>query len=350
MTPQLTEEIPQWKRDEIDEFERLIEEHDAVGVVNVEGIASKQFQELRRNLHGDAVVRVGRNTLMRRALEEEGLESLLEYIEGQTGLLLTNENPFTLYQKIEEGKSSAPISAGQEATDEVVVPEGDTGFDPGPMVGDLQQAGISARIEEGSIKVVEDSVVLEPGEEATPEIEEALAKLDIEPLEVGLDLRALAEKGEDAVLEPETLDIDMEAYRTDLESAAAGAFNLGVNAGVVNETTREALLSKAYRDALAVGIEAGVYEPEVLDSLLAEADSDVRALAAQLDDDALPEELQGVEAEQAPAPEPSEETEEEAEEDGEDEEAEAEEEEAEAGDDDDGDTDEDVSEGMGNLF
>jgi len=347
MTPQLTEKIPEWKRDEIEEFESLIEEHEAVGVVNVEGIASKQFQELRRNLHGDAVVRVGRNTLMRRALEEKGLDSLLDYVEGQTGLLLTDENPFALYQKIEEGKSSAPISAGQEVTSEVVVPEGDTGFDPGPMVGDLQQAGISARIEEGSIKVVEDSVVLEPGEEATPEIAEALAKLDIEPLEVGLDPRALSEKEEGTVLEPETLDIDMETYRADLKSAAAGAFNLGVNAGVVNETTREALLSRAYTDALAVGIEGGVYEPEVLDNLLAEADSDVRALAAQLDDDALPEELQGVEAEQAPAPESaSEETEEEAKED---EEAESEGGD-EAGDDDEGDTEEDVSEGMGNLF
>ena len=346
MTPQLTEKIPEWKRDEIDEFERLIDEHDAVGVVNVEGIASKQFQELRRNLHGSAVVRVGRNTLMRRALEEKGLDSLIDYVEGQTGLLLTDENPFALYQKIEEGKSSAPISAGQEATDEVVVPEGDTGFDPGPMVGDLQQAGISARIEEGSIKVVEDSVVLEPGEEATPEIEEALSKLDIEPLEVGLDLRALVEKDEGTVLEPETLDIDMEEYRADLEAAAAGAFNLGVNAGVVNDTTRESLLSKAYTDALAVGIEAGVYEPEVLDNLLAEADSDVRALAAQLDDDALPEELQGVEAEPAPAPE-EQEAEDKAESEAESEEEDEAKEEAE---DDDDDSDEDVAEGMGNLF
>jgi large subunit ribosomal protein L10 len=346
MTPQLTEEIPQWKRDEIEEFERLIDEHDAVGVVNVEGIASKQFQELRRNLHGAAVIRVGRNTLMRRALEEKDLENLVEYVEGQSGLLLTKENPFTLYRKIEEGKSSAPISAGQEATDEVVVPEGDTGFDPGPMVGDLQQAGISARIEEGSIKVVEDSVVLEPGEEATPEIEEALSKLDIEPLEVGLDLRALVEKDEGTVLEPETLDIDMEEYRADLESAAAGAFNLGVNAGVVNDTTRESLLSKAYTDALAVGIEAGVYEPEVLDNLLAEADSDVRALATQLDDDALPEELRGVEAEPAPEPE-EQEAEDKAESEAESEEEDEAKEEAE---DDDDDSDEDVAEGMGNLF
>jgi large subunit ribosomal protein L10 len=347
MTPQLTDEIPEWKRDEIDEFERLIDEHDAVGVVNVEGIASKQFQELRRNLYGSAVVRVGRNTLMRRALEQNGLEDLLEYVEGQSGLLLTDENPFTLYRKIEEGKSSAPISAGQEATDEVVVPEGDTGFDPGPLVGDLQQAGISARIEEGSIKVIEDSVVLEPGEEATPEVEEALSKLEIEPLEVGLDLRVLVEKEEGAVLEPETLDIDMEEYRADLESAAAGAFNLGVNAGVLTDETREPLLSKAYTDALAVGIEAGVYEPGVLDSLLAEADSDVRALAAHIDDEALPEELRGVEAETVQQAEEAEEPEEETEE----QETEAEgAEEAQEEPDDEDDSDEDVAAGMDDLF
>jgi len=347
MTPQLTEEIPEWKRDEIDEFERLIDEHDAVGIVNVEGIASKQFQQIRRNLHGSAEVRVGRNTLMRRALEEKGLEGLVGYVEGQTGLLLTDDNPFSLYRKIEEGKSSAPISAGQEATDEVVVPEGDTGFDPGPVVGDLQQAGISARIEEGSIKVTEDSVVLEEGDEATPEIAEALSKLDIEPLEVGLDLRALVEKDEGTVLQPDTLDIDIDEYRADLETAVGGAFNLGVNAGVVNETTRDALISKAYTDALAVGIEAGVYEPDVLDSLLAEADADVRALASNLDDDALPDELKGVEA---PARGETEEDEEEVEADDETEDEDDEQDAGEGEAEEDGDDDGEVSEGMGNLF
>jgi len=349
MVPQLTEEIPEWKRQEVEEFENLIEKHDAVGVVNVEGIASKQFQQLRRNLHGSAKVRVGRNTLMRRALEEEGLENLVEYVEGQSGLLLTDENPFSLYQKIEEGKSSAPIKEGQAATSEVVVPEGDTGFDPGPLVGDLQQAGISARIEEGSIKVVEDSVVLEEGEGATPEVVEALAKLEIEPMEVGLDLRALVEKEDGTIFEPDTLDIDVEGYREDLEAAAAGGFNLGVNAGVLTDETRGPLLSKAYTDALALGIEAGVYEEEVLDSLLAEADSDVRALAAHLDDEALPEELQGEEVPERAEPEDTPETEED---DEPDEEGEAQGDEDNGPDEEGGGEadDDDMAAGMDNLF
>jgi len=274
---------------------------------------------------------------MRRALESKGLDNLTEYVDGQSGLLLTDENPFSLYQKIEEGKSSAPIKEGQEATDEVVVPEGDTGFDPGPLVGDLQQAGISARIEEGSIKVVEDSVVLEEGEAATPEVVEALAKLEIEPMEVGLDLRALVEKEDGTVFEPDTLNIDVEGYRQDLEAAASGGFNLGVNAGVLTDETSEPLLSKAYTDALALGIEAGIYEEEVLESLLVEADSDVRALAVRLDDDALPEKLRGEEVPE-PATEDTPEPDEESKDDGEKE------------TDGDDEADDDMAAGMDNLF
>lgn len=340
----LTENVPEWKQEEIDEFRRLIQGHDAVGVVNVAGIASRQFQKVRKNLHGDAEVRVGRNTLMRRALEEEGKEDLVEHVGGQSGLLFTDDNPFALYRKIEEGKSPAPIKGGQVAPNDVVVPEGDTGFDPGPFVGDLQQIGVAARIDDGSIKVTEDSVVVEEGEEATDEVAEVLAKLEIEPIEVGLDLRVLLEDG--VLFDPDTLDIDLEGYRDDLQAAASRAFNLGVEAGVANESTVPAMLSKAQGEAVSLGVEASVYEPDILDRLTAEAEGQVHALAAQLDDEALPEELRGVEA---PEPEPEAEEDEDETESEEAEEAQDEEatgDEVEGGEAD----DEDVSEGMGNLF
>ncbi|MFB6283454.1 MAG: 50S ribosomal protein L10 [Halobacteria archaeon] len=336
MAEVLTEEVPEWKEVEIEKFRELISQYDAVGVVNVEGIASKQFQEIRRNLHGSAKVRVGRNTLMRFALELEELEELEEYVDGQSGLILTDDNPFKMYRELQEGKSPAPIKAGQEAPDQVVVPEGDTGFEPGPFVGDLQQIGANARIEDGSIKVVEDSVVLEEGEEADDKMSEILGKLEIYPIEVGLELKALKREG--TVFEPDTLDIDFDEYRTDLEAAAAGAFNLGVNAGVANDKTVEPMLSKAFGEALGVGVEATVAEPKVLENLVSEADAAIKSLAAELDDDVLPDELQDVEVETQQEPEEEHETDEE------------EEEEEQEADEDDGDDEEDVSEGMGNLF
>ncbi|PSP94572.1 50S ribosomal protein L10, partial [Halobacteriales archaeon QH_8_68_33] len=90
-----TETIPEWKREEVDDIVATIESYDSVGVVDITGIPSRQLQEMRRDLHGTAELRVSRNTLLVRTLEEvdEGREDLTEYVSGQVGLIGTNDNP-----------------------------------------------------------------------------------------------------------------------------------------------------------------------------------------------------------------------------------------------------------------
>ncbi|PSQ42314.1 50S ribosomal protein L10 [Halobacteriales archaeon QS_9_68_42] len=291
-----TETIPQWKREEVDDVVEFLERYDSIGVVDVTGIPSRQLQDMRRELYGTAALRISRNTLIQRALDEvEGLEDLVEHVSGQVGLLGTNDNPFGLYQQLEASKTPAPINAGEVAPNDIVIPEGDTGIDPGPFVGDLQSVGANARIEGGSIKVVEDSTVLETGEEVSADLANVLGELGIEPKEVGLDLRSVFSEG--VLFAPEELDIDVEAYRTDVESAAAGARNLSINAEYPTARTAPSLLAEAAGDAKAVGVSAAVESPDLADDLVSKADAQVRALAAAIDDEeALPEELRGVEA------------------------------------------------------
>jgi len=192
-----TETIPQWKQEEVDAIVEMIESYDSVGVVNIAGIPSRQLQDMRRDLHGSAELRVSRNTLLVRALEavDDGLEDLTEHIAGQVGLIGTNSNPFSLYQDLEASKTPAPIGAGEVAPNDIVIPEGDTGVDPGPFVGELQAVGADARIQEGSIQVLSDSTVLEAGEEVTQDLANVLSELGIEPKEVGLDLRGVFSDG-----------------------------------------------------------------------------------------------------------------------------------------------------------
>jgi large subunit ribosomal protein L10 len=337
-----TEQIPQWKQDEVDVLVGFLEEYQSVGIVDVAGIPSKQLQDMRRGLHGQAAVRMGRNTLMRRALDEvdEGFEELSSYIDGQVAFIGTNDNPFGLYKQLEESKTAAPINAGEVAPNDIVIPEGDTGVDPGPFVGELQQVGADARIQEGSIQVLSDSTVLEQGEEVSAQLANVLGELGIEPKEVGLDLRAVFSDG--VLFEADELAIDVDEYRADIESAAAAARNLSVNASYPTARTVSTLLAKASGEAKSVGLFAEIESPDVVPDLIAKADGQLRALAAQIDDeDALPEELRGVEAPAAPASE-------EAEEESSDEE-EAEPEEAEEDEDEGGDED-DAGEGLGNLF
>jgi large subunit ribosomal protein L10 len=291
-----TETIPQWKREETDALVEFLESYESVGVVDITGIPSRQLQDMRRELHGVAALRVSRNTLMERALEEvdEGLEALTEYIEGQVGLIGTNDNPFGLYQQLEESKTPAPISAGEVAPNDVVIPEGDTGVDPGPFVGELQTVGANARIEGGSIKVVEDSTVLSAGEEVSADLANVLGELGIEPKEVGLDLRGVVSEG--VSFSPEELDIDIEEYVADLEAASSAARNLSINAKYPTTQTAPSMLADAAGKAKSVGLSAAIESPDLADDLVSKADAQMRSLAAAIDDEeALPEELRGVE-------------------------------------------------------
>ena len=297
-----TETIPPWKREEVDELAAFLGRYDSVGIVDVTGIPSRQLQNMRRELHGTAELRISRNTLIERALAEadEGLEDLVEHVSGQVGLIGTNDNPFGLYQQLEASKTPAPINAGEVAPNDIVIPEGDTGVDPGPFVGDLQQVGANARIEGGSIKVVEDSTVLDAGEEVSADLANVLGELGIEPKEVGLDLRSVFSEG--VLFAPEELDIDVEEYRADVESAAAAARNLSVDAKYPTARTAPSLLATAAGDAKALGVSAAVEGPDLADDLVSKADAQVRALAAAIDDEeALPEELRDVEASAAGA-------------------------------------------------
>jgi len=309
-----TETIPQWKREEVDELVEFIDSFNSVGIVGVAGIPSRQLQAMRRELHGSADVRMSRNTLTVRALEEvdAGVEDLTQYVSGQVALIGTNDNPFGLFKQLEASKTPAPINAGEVAPNDVVIPEGDTGVDPGPFVGELQTIGAAARIQDGSIMVTEDSKVLEEGEVVDDDLANVLTELGIEPKEVGLDLKGVYSEG--VLFEPDELEIDVDEYEADIQAAAAAARNLSVNAAYPTAATAGTLLAKASGEAKSVGLFAEIESPDVVPDLIGKADAQLRALAAQIDDEeALPEELQGVEA--APAPETDDADDEQAEED-----------------------------------
>ena len=340
-----TETIPQWKREEVDELVEFIDSYQSVGIVGVAGIPSRQLQAMRRELHGSAAVRMSRNTLTNRALEEvdDGVEQLTEYVSGQVALVGTNDNPFGLFKQLEASKTPAPINAGEVAPNDIVIPEGDTGVDPGPFVGELQTVGASARIMDGSIKVTEDSTVLTEGEVVDDDLANVLVELGIEPKEVGLDLRAVYSEG--VLFEPDELELDVDEYEADIRSAAAAARNLSVNAAYPTAATAGTLLAKASGEAKSVGLFAAIESPDVVPDLIGKADAQLRSLAAQIDDDeALPEELQGVEAAPAPETDDADEEEEQAEEDDDTDDAETADDDA---DEDDGD---DGGEGLGAMF
>jgi large subunit ribosomal protein L10 len=160
-----THHLPAWKKDEVADIKKNAKEYKLIGLVDMYGIPAQQVQQIRRNLRGKAVIKVTRNTLIRHAFDEIGgdIKNLSKYISGHSAIIFTNDNPFKLYKQLEKTKTKMAAKAGEKAPEDIVVSGGPTSFKPGPIVGELQQAGIPAAIEGGKVKIRETKTVVKAG-------------------------------------------------------------------------------------------------------------------------------------------------------------------------------------------
>lgn len=274
-----TEHVPQWKIEEVEEIKKLIQSYSLFGIVSVSGIPAKQLQVMRRELKDIAVLKVSRNTLVTRALDESGelAQDMKDYVDAQIGLIFTNENPFKIYKILEKSKSPSPIKPGAVAPKDIVVEEGPTGFPPGPIIGDLQAVGIPAAIDSGKVGVKETTTVAKEGEVVSQKLAAMLNRLEIFPDEVGLDLKVVAYDG--SIFVSDQLAIDIDQYFFDFTTAAQQAFNLSVNAAYPTTANITTLISKGVSEARNLGVNATIMEPQLMDTFLSKAQSQMMSVA-----------------------------------------------------------------------
>src|SRR3990170_3179389 len=255
-----------------------------IGIASIKGIPAPQFQAIRRKLADRATIRVAKNNLLRLALERASsqkpdLTKLSDVIEGQTAVILADLNPFRLFKELEATKSRAPARGGEVAPEDLWVYEGETPFKPGPIVGELQKAGIPAAIDRGKVVIKKDKLLVKAGERIPRDAAQVLTRLEILPLIVGLDLKGAYEDG--MVFRRDALAVDDVVVRAQLTEAGAGAFNLAMFVGYPTKATIVPLLTVAHAKALSLAVESGFPTPDSVKVLLAKARAQALALAGR---------------------------------------------------------------------
>ena len=82
----------------------------------------------------------------------------------------------------------------------------------------------------------------------------------------------------------DVLDIDLEAFRGNVQSATAQAFNLAFNTQYFTGSVMPSLLSKAHNDALAVAMSTSYTTDSTIKALLAKAHSAMLGVASKSGD------------------------------------------------------------------
>src|SRR3989338_6316788 len=277
--------VANYKKELVKKFTKLFEEYPIIGLVNMENLPSAQLNKMRAQLRGKVEMGMTKKRILYRAIEnvksKKGIEEIKNHITGVPALIFTRENPFSLFKTIQKSKSSAPAKPGQIAPMDLVIEAGPTPFAPGPVIGEFGKLGIKTGVEAGKIVVKDSKVVAVKGEKIKPEVAAMLARLNIQPMEIGLDLVAVYEKG--IIFGKDVLAVDEKVYIEKVKIAGIEAVNLSVYFAYPTKDTVNMLIGKSFNNAKSLAVAQSILADEVAELLIQKAEREMLNIRAQIE-------------------------------------------------------------------
>ncbi len=274
-----SQQVLEEKSSEVEAIKGILTEYKSIGVASLQKVRASQLQELKKSMGGKVTFRVLKNTLVKLALEEmkqAELQKLEEYLEGPNVFLFTNLNPFKLALLLEKGKVKTTAKAGDIAAMDVVIPSSNTGQPPGPVISQLNAVGLPTRIENGSVWISKDTLVVRRGEVINDRLAGVLSKLGIKAVELGISMRAVLDDG--LMIAGNQLVVDVEATRKSLVASNAEAFALAIEIAFTSKDTIKPLLQAAHQKAVALSVSAAIPTKDTIGDLIRKANAEMKSL------------------------------------------------------------------------
>ena len=189
---------------------------------------------IRQALRGKGVVLMGKNTMVRRAIrtilpEFPQFEKLMPFVKGNIGFVFTSGDLKDVREIIISNKVAAPARAGAFAPNDVYVPAGNTGMEPG-KTSFFQALGIPTKIARGTIEIVSDVQVVAAGSKVGPSEATLLNMLNISPFTYGMTVVQVYDNG--AVFPSAILDIEektlVDQFVSGIKTVAAISLATGI--------------------------------------------------------------------------------------------------------------------------
>lgn len=234
---------------------------------------------------------MGKNTQIRRvfrqlAEENPDLSKMIPLIQGNVGMVFTNDDIIDVRDILVSVKVPAAAKAGAFAPCDVVVPAGPTGLDPG-QTSFFQSMGISTKIMRGSIEIVSSVPLIKAGDKVGLSEVELLSKLNIRPFSYGFRVTKVYDSG--AVYDSAVLDMSESDLKMKFAFAVSRVAAIGLEIGYPCLATLPHSVSNAFKKLVAICSETGYSFPAAEPLLAYLADPSAFVVAAAPAEGAAPE-------------------------------------------------------------
>merc|ERR1712241_1089470 len=221
-------------------------------------------QKIRQALRGKAVVLMGKNTMMRKAIRghlesNPGLERLLPIIKNNVGFVFTKEDLSEIRQVLLDHKVQAPARAGAVAPLDVKVPAQTTTLGP-EKTSFFQALSIPTKITKGTIEILNEVNLIKEGDKVGSSESTLLNMVKISPFTYGLVIENVYDSG--TIFSPAILDItddDIVArFMTGVRNIAA----ISLSIGYPTAASAPHSIVNGFKKLLAVAVETDYTFPE----------------------------------------------------------------------------------------
>nr|AAM97779.1 ribosomal protein P0 [Aedes albopictus] len=243
-----------WKANYFVKIVQLLDEYPKCFIVGADNVGSRQMQTIRISLRGTAVVLMGKNTMMRKAIrghleENSNLEKLLPHVKGNVGFVFTKGDLVEVRDKLMESKVRAPARAGAIAPLEVIIPAQNTGLGP-EKTSFFQALSIPTKISKGTIEIINDVPILKPGDKVGASETPLLNMLNISPFSYGLQIEQVYDSG--SIFSPDILDIKPEDLRAKFQAGVANLAAVSLEIGYPTLASVPHSIANGFRNLLAI--------------------------------------------------------------------------------------------------
>lgn len=243
-----------WKANYFTKVVTYLDEYPKCFIVGADNVGSKQMQQIRISLRGLAVVLMGKNTMMRKAIRghlenNQALERLLPHIRGNVGFVFTKLDLNEVREKLLENKVRAPARPGAIAPCPVIIPAQNTGLGP-EKTSFFQALSIPTKISKGTIEIINDVPILKPGDKVGASEATLLNMLNISPFSYGLVIEQVYDSG--SIFSPNILDIKPEDLRSKFQQGVANVAALSLAIGYPTIASAPHSIANGFKNLLAI--------------------------------------------------------------------------------------------------
>ncbi|XP_061788265.2 large ribosomal subunit protein uL10 [Nerophis lumbriciformis] len=246
-----------WKSNYFIKIIQLLDDYPKCFVVGADNVGSKQMQTIRCSLRGKAVVLMGKNTMMRKAIRghlenNPALEKLLPHIKGNVGFVFTKEDLAEVRDLLLANKVPAAARAGAIAPCDVTVPAQNTGLGP-EKTSFFQALGITTKISRGTIEILSDVSLIKTGDKVGASEATLCNMLNISPFSFGLNIQQVYDNG--SVYSPDVLDITEASLHTRFLEGVRNIASVCLQIGYPTLASVPHTVINGYKRVLAIAVE-----------------------------------------------------------------------------------------------